>query len=155
MGEKTMMKMAPDDISIDDETLARRVYRALDGVEPLRVLGSPVYVRVCDSTVALSGVVATYPIKAQALEAVRNVRGVRHVQDQLCTDSELEIRIAHALSVHSSTRNGALGIIVSAANGFVSLVGRVPNSEIAQTAEEVAAGVSGVRAVANRLRVEP
>jgi osmotically-inducible protein OsmY len=141
--------------SVDDDKLIDRVYRALDGIEPLRVLGSPVYVQVKDGVVTLHGVVATYPIKARALEAVRSTRGVRQVRDELLTDSELEIRIAHALSADPSTRAAAFGIFVNAINGFVSLVGRVSTLEISRTAEAIAASVPDVRGVSNLLQVFP
>ncbi len=153
MFEQTVTSLANHATRADDEALMHRVYRALDGVEPLRVLGSPVQVRVSDGVVKLRGVVATYPIKVRALEAVRSVRGVRQVRDELLTDSDLEIRIAHALSADPRTHQAAFGIIVNAINGCVNLVGRAPSSEIAQTAEAIAAGVPGVRIVSNRLKV--
>jgi osmotically-inducible protein OsmY len=153
MYQQQLTRVALRATTKNDETLVRQVYRALDGVEPLRVLGSPVHVQVSDGVVTLCGVVATYPIKAQALEAVRRVRGVQQVGDELLTDDDLEIQVAHALSADLRTHQAAFGIIVNAINGFVSLVGQAPSSEIAQTAKAVAAGVPGVRGVSNRLQV--
>ena len=153
MFEQQMTRVALDGTSKDDQTLVQQVYRALDGVEPLRVLASPVQVQVSDGTVTLSGVVATYSIKAQVLWATHRVRGVGQVRDELLTDDDLEIRVAHALSADPRTHRAAFGIIVNAINGFVSLVGHTPSSEIAQTAAVIAANVPGVRAVSNRLQV--
>lgn len=153
MFEQTMTQMTSNATPVTDDTLTHRVYRALDGVEPLRVLGSPIHVQVSDGTVTLSGVVATYSIKAQVLWATRSVRGVEQVRDELLTDSDLEVRIAYALSTDPRTHQAAFGIIVNAINGFVSLVGHAPSSEIAQTAEVIAVNVPGVRAVSNRLQV--
>ena len=53
--------------SKEDQTLVQQVYRALDSVEPLRVLALPVQVQASDGTVTLSGVVPTHTIKAQLL----------------------------------------------------------------------------------------
>lgn len=141
--------------SEDDEKLARRVYRALTGVKPLRSRRSLIQVRVSDGIVTLTGVVATYPVKAQALKTARDVAGVQQVRDELLTDSNLETKIVHALSNDPHTHRVALGIIVNAVNGLVGLLGRVPTWEIAQAAEAIAAGVPGVRAVSNHLQVGP
>ena len=153
MLEQTATRMVPHATPKDDQTLVQQVYRALDGVEPLRVLASPVQVQVSDGTVTLSGVVATYSIKAQVLWATHRVRGVGQVRDELLTDDDLEIRVAHALSADPRTHRAAFGIIVNAINGFVSLVGHARTPEAAQTTEAISSGVPGVRAVSNRLQV--
>jgi osmotically-inducible protein OsmY len=139
--------------SKEDQTLVQQVYRALDSVEPMRVLALPVQVQASDGTVTLSGVVATHAIKAQLMWVTHRVRGVGQVRDELLTDDELEIRVAHALPADPRTHQAAFGIIVNAINGFISMVGSVRTSEAAQTAEAIAAGVLGVRTVSNHLRV--
>jgi len=155
MFERTMPAVAAHATSTDDETLVRRVYQALNRIEPLRVLGSPVRVQANKGMVTLNGVVATYTIKAQVLQTVRNLPGVHQVRDELWTDSDLEIQIAHALSVDPRTQQVAFDIIVNAINGEISLIGQVPTVEIAQTAQAIAAAVPGVRSVSNRLQIEP
>jgi osmotically-inducible protein OsmY len=114
----------------------------------------PVRIQVSDGVVTLNGVVLTYPIESQAVDAARRVPGVKRVRNELLTDSDLEIRIAHALSTNARTHQSAFGIIVNAVNGLVSLVGHVPTAGIAQTAEAIAASVPGVHGVSNALQVE-
>lgn len=155
MFERTMPAVAAHATSIDDEKLVRRVYQILNSIEPLRVLGSPVRVQANKGVVTLSGAVATHTIKAQALQTVRNLTGVHQVRDELWTDSELEIQVAHALSVDPRTQHVVFDIIVNAINGEISLIGQVPTAEIAQTAQAIAAAVPGIRSVSNRLQVEP
>lgn len=138
---------------IDDETLAQRVYRAVDGVDPLRTLGSLMEVEVDDGAVTLRGVVSTYATKIRVLQVVHGVSGVQQVRDELLTESELEIRLAHALAADPRTHATALDIAAQVVNGMVILSGQVPTYTVAQAAEAVAAGLSGVRAVANRLQV--
>jgi osmotically-inducible protein OsmY len=153
MFEKTDILAAFHNNPTDDERLAQRVRRAIEEVEPLRVLGFPIRVQANDGVVTLRGVVASYPIKEQALEAVLSVRGVQCVRDKLRTDLGLEIRIARALLSNPRTHRAAFGITVNSMNGLVSLAGRVLSREVAQTAEELTAGVPGVRAVSSRLKV--
>jgi osmotically-inducible protein OsmY len=153
MFEETITRVAPHTTAIDDETLVRQVYQALNDIEPLRVLRSPVRVQANKGVVTLSGVVATYPIKARALQTVRSLAGVQQVRDELWTDSDVELEVAHALSVDPRTHQVAFDIIVNAINGQVSLVGQVSSAAIAQTAETIAASVAGVRTVSNRLQL--
>jgi osmotically-inducible protein OsmY len=152
--EETMTETTPN-THVDDKKLTERVLNALQGIEPLRVLGLPIGVRVSEGIVKLNGVVPTYSIKARVLDAARWVPGVKGVHNELLTDSDLETRIAHALSTDSRTHQAAFGIIINAINGFVSLVGRAPTWETAQTAEAIAAGVPGVRGVSNHLQIRP
>jgi len=143
------------DASADAETLVRQVYRALDCIEPLRFAGFPIRVQINDGVATLSGVVAAYPIKAQALQAARSVPGLKEVKDELQTDADLEIQITYALSSDPRTHQAAFGIFINATNGLVNLVGHVPTHGVAQAAENIAAGQPGVRAVSNQLQVAP
>jgi osmotically-inducible protein OsmY len=68
---------------IDDEALDQQVYRALENIGPLSMLGSPLHVQVKDGVVTLRGVVATYLCRAQIVQAVCNVPGVQRVSDEL------------------------------------------------------------------------
>jgi len=138
---------------IDDETLVHRVYHALDKLEPLRGSALPVQVHVRSGVVTLSGVVASYPIKAKAMDAAHSVPGVHQVRDNLLTDTEIEVQIVFSLSADPRTRDAAHVIAVTAVNGMVSLDGHVPSSKVVQAAEGIATDVLGVRAVSNRLQV--
>lgn len=99
MYQQQLTRAAPHATIKDDETLVQQVYRALDGIGPLRVSGSPVRLQVTDGVVTLRGVVTACPIEVQALEVAQSVRGAQQVRDELWRDSELEIRICPR-SVH-------------------------------------------------------
>jgi osmotically-inducible protein OsmY len=74
---------APHTIRVDDAMLAQRVYRALEDLKPLCVLGSPLHVQVDDGVVTLRGVVATYLDKLQIIQAVCGVPGVQQISEEL------------------------------------------------------------------------
>jgi osmotically-inducible protein OsmY len=89
--EKKLARAARRTVPLDSETLTQRVYRALDDIEPLRDLDSPVRVEVSDGVVTLHGRVVTYALKARALQAAQNVSGVRQVRDSLLIGSNLDL----------------------------------------------------------------
>ncbi len=91
----------------------------------------------------LCGIVPTYSIKARALHAVDLVPEVQQVRDELSTDSDLEVRIAHALSVDPRTRAVALDIAVNSSNSLLVLAGQVPTYFVAEAAETIAASKTG------------
>ena len=70
-------------IQIDDETLTRRVCRALEEIHPLCLLGSPLHIYVSDGVVTLRGVVPTHIIKTQIMRVALGVPGVEKVRDEL------------------------------------------------------------------------
>jgi osmotically-inducible protein OsmY len=72
---------------LDDEKLTRRVDGALDRIEPVRIVDSPVQIN--NSVVALRGAVASFLTKAQVLQAVQGVSGIQQVRDEVLTDSEV------------------------------------------------------------------
>ncbi len=154
MNERTAVGATYQSNPTDDETLVHRVYGALDKLEPLCGSGLPVQVHVRSGVVTLSGVVASYPIKAQAIDAAHSVPGVHQVRDNLLTDTEIEVQIVFSLSADPRTRDAAHAIAVTAVNGMVSLDGHAPSCTIVQAAEGIAADVLGVRAVSNRLQVD-
>jgi osmotically-inducible protein OsmY len=135
---------------VDDEIQAQHHNRALDDIAP-----TSVSILVSNGLVTLRGVVATYSVKAQILHAIQCVLGVQQVQDELLTDSELENRVGDALATDSRTRAAAYDIVARSSNGLVVLEGNILTYAIAEVAEWIAAGLPGVRAVSNRLRVGP
>jgi osmotically-inducible protein OsmY len=80
---QTVTMTASRTTPIDDEALVQQVRRALEGIKPLRVLGSPLHVQVNDGIVTLHGVVATHLCKMEIVRTVCNVPGVREVHDEL------------------------------------------------------------------------
>jgi len=82
MFEKAMT-MTASPVSIDDLTLAKRVYCVLEKTMPPRVSALPIHVQASNGTVILRGVVATNLCRAQILHAVLGVSGVKQVVDQL------------------------------------------------------------------------
>lgn len=83
MSEQTLTVATFPTAPTDDEMLARQVCRALDDIKPLDRLGVPLHIKVSNGLVTLRGVVATYLSKAQILQAVRSVPGVRQVREEL------------------------------------------------------------------------
>jgi osmotically-inducible protein OsmY len=150
MSEQLMITATFHNNPVDDETLAQQVHRALDNIGL-----SSVSIQVHNGHVMLRGVVPTYSIKAQALHAVDLVPGVQQVRDELLTDFDLEVRIAHAISVDPRTRAAALDIAVNSSNGLLVLAGQVPTYAVAEAAETIAVSKPGVRGVSNRLRIRP
>ncbi|MEW6401057.1 MAG: BON domain-containing protein [Chloroflexota bacterium] len=65
--------------------------------------------------------------------------------------SDLHMKVQNALLEHPRTRE--YGIDVLEQNGVITLKGNVPSREVSQTAEDIAAGVFGVRGVINELEI--
>jgi len=139
-------------VQIDDRTLTHHVHQALHKIKQLRALHSPVKIDVNSGIVTLRGVVATYNLKALALQTVRDLLGVQEVRDELLTEPDLEIGIAQALAADPRTHEAAVNIFIYANNDNVVLAGRVSDPTVAQLAVSIATEVPGVRAVANHIQ---
>lgn len=133
-----------------DNVLHSEVEAALWAEAPLRWLALPtIRVTVQDGVVTLRGHVPTGAQRARAVAVARQVPGVLAVHDELVADDDLAIAVARALGRDPRTRGQRLQ--VDAFQGIVHLRGDVPTGAVLAAAEEVAAGVPGVRAVANLL----
>ena len=77
----------------------------------------------------------------------------RLVAERADPDKALADKVKHALAVDSEP--GAYGIEVTATDGRVQLLGRVESTSMRKRFEVTAAGVVGVKALENRLAVDP
>jgi osmotically-inducible protein OsmY/sporulation protein YlmC with PRC-barrel domain len=108
-------------------------------------------VLVRDGVVTLGGYVRSVVQKQYAEKVAANVPGVLGVRNHLVADDELEQAVSEALDADPRTRD--LPIHVDAWIGYVHLTGDVPTKEIKAAAQQIAAGVPGVRNAINMLAV--
>jgi osmotically-inducible protein OsmY len=117
-------------------------------------------VHVKDGAVTLTGSVHNYPEKLAVDRAVKRVRGVRSVANEVDvrprvtrTDPEIACDVRHVLELHAFVPDDAIHFTVR--EGAVMLEGTVPWDYQRRCAESVIHSVSGVRAIINSLQVRP
>jgi len=133
-----------------------------DGVR-LQLDGDPVIsahdiaVIASDGVITLTGFVNSYAEKITAEEAVKRVRGVRAVANDIAVtlrderaDPEIAKDAIKALESHASVPHG---VTVTVRHGFVTLDGAVEWRYQKDAAESAVKYLKGVRAVSNRLRL--
>ena len=123
-----------------------------------RVRASETLVQVLDGTVTLAGTVRTLRTKQDAEQDARHVVGVAHVHnllkvrpERLVPDEDVCQNVAAALARDPYVGHGAVHVQVH--GGQALLAGRVGTHFEQEQAGDVAAGVSGVVDVNNRLEV--
>jgi osmotically-inducible protein OsmY len=146
--------MSPRTRGVKDATLFQRVHQALEQVDALQLSGLPILVQVNDGAVTLRGAIGSLTTKAQTLQTVHNVAGVKRVRDELLTDADLQARIGDALAADPDMRRAVEAVQVRVHNGTVMLAGQVLNDKVRNAVGSVALRTPGVRAVSNRLRVK-
>jgi osmotically-inducible protein OsmY len=115
---------------------------------------------VDDGSVTLRGSVDSLKAKRIANALAQGTRGVTNVRNRprvrpdgaALSDQEMQTRIVGALAANPITE--ASEITVTVDRGTVTLAGRVDNWFEKGMADEVAAGISGVREVNNRVAVD-
>jgi osmotically-inducible protein OsmY len=115
---------------------------------------------VDDGSVILRGSVDSLKAKRVADAIAQGTRGVTNVRNRLrvrpdgsaLTDQEMQTRIVAALAANPITE--AYEITVTVDRGAVTLAGRVENWFEKGMVDDVAAGISGVREVNNRIAVD-
>ncbi|MDO8750169.1 MAG: BON domain-containing protein [Dehalococcoidia bacterium] len=112
-----------------------------------------VHVQVVDGTAYLTGNVRLPVQKEDAEKAVASAKGVLTVQSAVATDWDLSIAIAQAMAENGLMRQGL--VTVKSSLGRVVLSGHLATQEIVEQAVAVAAGVAGVRSVAQEIQVRP
>lgn len=140
-----------------DLHLREEVMRQLDW-DP-DVDASAIGVAAKDGTVTLTGFIDTYAGKLAAERAVKRVRGVRAVANDLVvrlkvdrTDADIAADVARALSMRSDIPKSVQAAVH---NGHVTLTGHVEWLAQREHAEEAIRHVPGVRGVANYIEVAP
>jgi len=117
-------------------------------------------VAVKNGVVTLSGIVDSYPKKISVERAVRKIRGVRGIAEELevhlstenaKTDSEIAQAVIYALEWHSATQFDRIKIFVE--EGFVTIEGTADWDYQRKHATKVAENVKGVRGVINNIKL--
>lgn len=115
-------------------------------------------VTASDGSITLSGHVSSYASKYSAMDAVRRVRGVKAIADEVDVnlpteyrrdDSDIAERIAHVLEWNVSIPNS--DVKASVRNGHVTLTGEVEWQHQRQHIEKQVAHVGSVTGITNRI----
>jgi osmotically-inducible protein OsmY len=123
---------------------------------------SQIGVSVKNGIVTLSGSVDTYYKKTKAENAVKKVRGVKALAEQLRvgvspffkrTDSEIAESVINALREHTSIPEEKIQIKVE--DGVVTLQGELDWYYQKKLAEDTLSGLAGVREIINAIKVKP
>lgn len=126
-----------------------------------RIKSTEVGVTVKNGAVSLLGTVNTYAEKLAAEEAAKRVRGVRAIAEEIkvklpssdrATDEDIAERIAQILQWNTAIPGD--NIKAEVRGGFVALSGEVDWHYQRETARNLIAGVRGVSAVSNLIKVK-
>jgi osmotically-inducible protein OsmY len=139
-----------------DHQLREAVMTQLDWEAP----GVDVGVSVSEGVVTLTGFVNTYSEKLEAEKAVKVVRGVRGVANDLVvrpfsqpTDTDIVKTALHTFE--SDVRVPADKVIVTVKEGIVTLEGEVESPRQKDAAEAALGHLVGVRGILNEIAVKP
>jgi osmotically-inducible protein OsmY len=140
-----------------DTQLHDAVQRQLDWEPDISTHG--IAVTAQEGIVTLTGFVHTYAEKVAAEKAVKSVRGVRGVANDIevkpideRSDPEIAKDALHALQSHTAI---PATITVTVRNGFLTLEGTVEWMHQKSAAESAVKFLKGVKAVANLIRINP
>ncbi len=143
---------------MQDLTLRENVLEELE-YEP-GVDAALIGVAVEKGTVTLTGHVMSYPEKLFALDAVRRVKGVRAIADNIevrqrsalkTPDDQIAKRAADILAWDSVVPKDAISIVVR--NGWITLTGKVSWQYQKKAAETHVRKLTGVRGVDNNIQI--
>jgi osmotically-inducible protein OsmY len=116
-------------------------------------------IAAADGVVTLTGYVDTYAEKLEAERAVKHVRGVRVVANDLQvrlrldrTDTDIATDAARALSLRATVPAGVQAVVH---NGHVTLTGTVSTLFQKVVAEHALRYIKGIKGIANRIDVKP
>ena len=143
---------------MQDLTLRENVLEELE-YEP-GVDAALIGVAVEKGAVTLTGHVMSYPEKVFALDAVRRVKGVRAIADNIevrqrsalkTPDDQIAKRAADILAWDSVVPKDAISIVVR--NGWITLMGKVSWQYQKKAAETHVRKLTGVRGVDNNIQI--
>jgi osmotically-inducible protein OsmY len=146
-------------MSIDRE-LQKRVLAELTW-EP-RVVAAHIGVTAKGGVITLSGHVETYVQKFAAEQAVRRVKGVKAVAEEIevrlplgLNDADDDIAAAAANQLAWDVSLPRSGIVAKVEKGWITLTGQVEWHYQQQAAEQDVRGLRGVIGVTNRITLKP
>lgn len=143
------------ELKLRDDILDELAYEPI--VDPAHI-----GVAVDQDVVTLTGHVASYAEKLAAISAVRRVKGVhgiadeievRYSSDEKTSDDEIAKRVINVLSWDSVIPSNAIQVTVR--DGLVILTGKVNWYYQKSSAERDVRALSGVRSVVNNIEIEP
>jgi osmotically-inducible protein OsmY len=143
------------ELKLRDDILDELAYEPI--VDPAQI-----GVAVDQDVVTLTGHVASYAQKLAAISAVRRVKGVhgiadeievRYSSDEKTSDDEIAKRVINVLSWDSVIPSNAIQVTVR--DGLVILTGKVNLYYQKSSAERDVRALSGVRSVVNNIEIEP
>lgn len=138
-------------VSAGDRVLAGLFNDALQADDSLRRTGSDgIAITVNQGVITLSGHVRSTTHKTRADNVANRMSGIVRFENQLVVDEKLVIAVANALANDKRMHNIQIG--VNAQRGFIYLTGRVPSAVLRLSAAKIAAGVSNVRGIVNRIQ---
>ncbi len=127
-----------------------------------RVHPKNIAVNVSDGVVTLMGTVATYPEKLACEKAVRRVKGVRGLAEEIVVSpeaammrSDTELAQAALDALAANVTLASKHIKVKAEHGWIVLTGTVGWGYEREMAEDVVRYFAGVKGVMNRIDIEP
>ena len=154
--ERLDVAIAPKDFALlpqyrPDPQLEEAVRQALWDYPRLRIDLGAITIHAQCNEVWLQGYVSSGTNWRLVEDQLSLVPGIRRLHNQLVADTDLAVEIASALAKHEETRGLPIGVYPDL--GEVYLRGLVPNEQVKAVAEQVAAEVSGVKAVHNELAI--
>ena len=145
---------------MNDSTLRQDIIDELD-FEP-SIDAASIGVAVEDGVVTLTGHVSTYAQKATAEDAVRRVKGVRGIAEEIevrpfgtnkTADDEIAKRALQTITWNTVIPDGAIQVKVQ--DGWVTLTGKVDWQYQKTAATVTIGGLAGVLGVYNKIEVKP
>ena len=145
---------------MNDSTLRQDIIDELD-FEP-SIDAASIGVAVEDGVVTLTGHVSTYAQKATAEDAVRRVKGVRGIAEEIevrpfgtnkTADDEIAKRALQTITWNTVIPDGAIQVRVQ--DGWVTLTGKVDWQYQKTAATQTIGGLAGVLGVYNKIEVKP
>ena len=126
------------------------------------IVAAHIGVAVDQNVVTLTGHVSSYAEKLAAISAVRRVKGVHGIADEIdvrysadekTSDDEIAKRVINMLVWDSVVPSDSIQVTVH--DGLVTLTGKVNWQYQKSSAERDIRKLSGVRAVVNNIEIEP
>ncbi len=146
----------PGDLRRTDADIAKATRRALEW--DVRVPDEAIQTTVAQGVITLEGVVECLSQRDDAEEAVRHLAGVHGIDNRLTVApvvAPADVRTAVREALTRQARDEALSFDITDEDGRVTLTGSVRSWAERQAALNAAGATQGVRAVVDRLRVEP